>query len=392
MTRVQSPPPRVQSTNTSTTQAPATSSFQPGPGLQEVRNGGVLMQGHGGASVSDIQARLNAAGAQPPLEVDGKFGPRTEAAVRRFQAANGLDVDGKVGPQTLAALERGGSVEGAAQGRARQEARQATGNNQQTRAPTTQEQGTRPEGTQRAGDLQQADAARRVRGASAGGTQAPGRSDAPFAGDRAAREQQAEQLLRSNGQWPPREGHVYAIQIDQDSPPAGASAQDKSNHLRSYTGQTAVFQARNGRLVEIEGPMRSASHPGQKSTSGFTDVNGDGRSDIAHLRAGTYEYRASSHNGRFNPVSDRNISVARDTNQDGVIDARENAASQQRGDYATALQWHAGNSTRPSSVGCQTMPPDDFARFQRAVRTGDDNSFTYLLVRRPNDQHGANPL
>jgi hypothetical protein len=34
--------------------------------------------------------------------VDGKFGPKTDEATRRYQSAHGLDVDGKVGPKTFA--------------------------------------------------------------------------------------------------------------------------------------------------------------------------------------------------------------------------------------------------------------------------------------------------
>jgi peptidoglycan hydrolase-like protein with peptidoglycan-binding domain len=39
--------------------------------------------------------------------VDGRFGPRTRAAVRRFQRSHRLKVDGIVGPRTRRALQRG---------------------------------------------------------------------------------------------------------------------------------------------------------------------------------------------------------------------------------------------------------------------------------------------
>jgi peptidoglycan hydrolase-like protein with peptidoglycan-binding domain len=43
------------------------------------------------------------------LEIDGRYSPRTRAAVRAFQSARGLDSDGIVGPRTEAALRAGGA-------------------------------------------------------------------------------------------------------------------------------------------------------------------------------------------------------------------------------------------------------------------------------------------
>ena len=59
-------------------------------------------QGASGPIVQQIQA---AVGATP---VDGKFGPRTAAKVKAFQAAHGLAADGIVGPQTWNAILSGG--------------------------------------------------------------------------------------------------------------------------------------------------------------------------------------------------------------------------------------------------------------------------------------------
>jgi putative chitinase len=53
-----------------------------------------------------VQQSLNKLGAEPPLIVDGSFGLATVAAVKAFQQKKGLDVDGKVGPQTVAAIEQ----------------------------------------------------------------------------------------------------------------------------------------------------------------------------------------------------------------------------------------------------------------------------------------------
>ncbi len=59
--------------------------------------------GHGSGAVRALQSRLMRAG-YPPGPIDGRYGPRTQQAVTRFQAARGLLVDGIAGPQTDARL------------------------------------------------------------------------------------------------------------------------------------------------------------------------------------------------------------------------------------------------------------------------------------------------
>src|SRR6187200_1977320 len=71
----------------------------------------VLAQGagfdrpHGSARVRALQRRLRTRGVDPG-PVDGRFGPLTAAAVRRYQRAHRLADDGIVGPHTARQLAR----------------------------------------------------------------------------------------------------------------------------------------------------------------------------------------------------------------------------------------------------------------------------------------------
>jgi peptidoglycan hydrolase-like protein with peptidoglycan-binding domain len=79
----------------------------PAAGLaaDEISTAGTLARGSGYSSsaesqpVRELQRHLRRVGARPG-PVDGLFGPLTEGAVERFQAAHGLATDGVVGSQT----------------------------------------------------------------------------------------------------------------------------------------------------------------------------------------------------------------------------------------------------------------------------------------------------
>jgi peptidoglycan hydrolase-like protein with peptidoglycan-binding domain len=66
----------------------------------------LLKLGSSGPAVSSLQTTLAMMGYDTG-GVDGKFGPKTDAAVRRFQTAAGLTADGIVGPNTWRSLTNG---------------------------------------------------------------------------------------------------------------------------------------------------------------------------------------------------------------------------------------------------------------------------------------------
>ncbi|MBK6687371.1 MAG: peptidoglycan-binding protein [Deltaproteobacteria bacterium] len=90
---------------TSQTQGATTRGFQEAYNLDRIRAGdSVLMEGHQGEAVRQVQERLIALGYLPEGSNDGKLGPQTRGAIESYQADQGLVVDGKVGRDTSAKL------------------------------------------------------------------------------------------------------------------------------------------------------------------------------------------------------------------------------------------------------------------------------------------------
>ncbi len=75
-----------------------------GPAPTGNKAGPVLKRGSSGESVLYVQSRLRAHGFTS-VAADGKFGPSTDSAVRRFQRLCGIVDDGSVGPVTRGRLQ-----------------------------------------------------------------------------------------------------------------------------------------------------------------------------------------------------------------------------------------------------------------------------------------------
>ena len=88
----------------------------------------------GSPQVRAIQRRLRALG-QRPGPVDGRYGPRTQAAMERFQRTAGQPVNGVLSPATVAALARADSSQPA---RRRSDTRGGNEPRQRSRRPAIQ--------------------------------------------------------------------------------------------------------------------------------------------------------------------------------------------------------------------------------------------------------------
>jgi peptidoglycan hydrolase-like protein with peptidoglycan-binding domain len=226
-----------------------------------------------------------------------------------------------------------------------------------------------------------------------------GRATSTFSTDRSRRELQAEAVLRASGLWPAPEGELFVVQVDVDPPPPAtpvapalrgearraqrsrlaAEQRRIDDYLSRYTGETVVMKAIGCRLVEQGSRLlRSASHPGQRTSSWGPDVNADGLPDLAFLQPGVYRYDARPDaGGRFDPLPGVVTRVARDLDHDGTVSPVESTR-----DYVGAgIQLHYGALSGPGSIGCQTFPPEDFRMLQRLVKGAA--CFTYVLVHRP---------
>lgn len=109
------------------------------------------------------------------------------------------------------------------------------------------------------------------------------------------------------------------------------------------------------------------------------DFDGDGRKDLGRLRPGVYHYRPEQHPHLGSIWRARDIQIVdRDCNHDGQFTADEQGDPSRPSNAGTTMYIHKGGTTFTGSAGCQTLPPDDFAKL--LALAGRQRSLSYILI------------
>jgi peptidoglycan hydrolase-like protein with peptidoglycan-binding domain len=314
----------------------------------------LLKRGMEGEQVGKLQDFLISKGFMTEQQKStgaGKFGPQTEAALKAFQRENGLKDDGILGPKTRKAME--GQFQ------------------------TTSEH--HPETTKKASTEQVKNDPPKAH--------LEGTKEVPDSQLKTTRtlEEQAKLYDKYKDLIP--EGKLKQGKNEMNIVGLRHHDISKNESLRSYDDRFLVMwkdDAGNKRVSVFEG----ATHTGQKYVKGdkrddgsykakFTDVNQDGKSDIAYVKPGTYDFhmgKSSKYGEHLRP--DENIAAWRDTNQDGRITGSEKNTNYE----ATAILFHKGGTKMPLSVGCQTMHPDEFDNFMELMNKDPNGKISYTLA------------
>ena len=293
-----------------------------------------LERGHKGSAVADTQQLLNQAGAG--LVQDGLYGPRTQSAVRQFQASRGITpANGIVDAETLSALRE-------------------------------QRPAARPEQ-----DFSATPPAANV------GPQPSASAALPAAGqDTDAQYDAYQQIIEDNGgTFNTEPGAVNLLSFRRETnvyDNDGAQAYDDVTvmiRINPETGQKEVKE------------YQSNTEPQGRYEGRYgVDANGDGSKDLGRIPYGHYEYETSSSSAHGNRVlrSTHDIMADRDTNHDGNFDASDGPGAS----AGTSMLFHAGGNNTTGSAGCQTMPPDEYNRFWQDLNAhGDPGKIGYTIVR-----------
>jgi len=234
----------------------------------------------GQSNMQWLQQLLNALGAQPPLDVDGKIGPKTMAAINNFQRASGVPTGG-FGMQSLIAAQMNPGAQQIGDWN-RNALQRTTGGTGTNTAPGVN--AGRPDGTIRAGDMQRELESRRT------GVQAPitgpggsVQTNTPFisqydgrvprAGDTACYRACREMLLRAGVNAPQGTGNRIQVANSETSTGGVNTTRGQTDQARAYIDS----QLAAGKPVTI-GVSHKAGYQGNADslTDHFVAITGRG--------------------------------------------------------------------------------------------------------------------
>jgi peptidoglycan hydrolase-like protein with peptidoglycan-binding domain len=265
-------------TSTGFTPTPQRSGFTytPGPSFTNIAQG-VGMAGRGQSGMEWLQIALNAAGIQPPLTVDGLIGPKTEAAIRQFQQQMGIPPTGRFGLDSLVAMQNAACVN-QIQNWDRNALANTTGGDFTPTAPGID--AGRPAGTVRAGDLANADRARRLQPVTGDGrtttANAPWISQfdprVPGAGDTACYRACREMMRAAGVNIPAGTGNRIQVANSEDANGQVRTTRAQTDQARSYIDQ----QLAAGKPVTVGVSHKNANYNQDGITDHFVVITGRG--------------------------------------------------------------------------------------------------------------------
>ena len=330
-----------------------TGNFQQAALQQQLDNKSNLKKGMEGGNVSKLQDFLISKGymtEQQKSTGPGKFGPQTDAALKAFQREHGLKDDGIMGPKT----------------------RKAMGESSHEVPKKADDSYKKPSTDQVRNDPPKA--------------QLDGTKEVPDSQLNTGRSLEEQAKLYDKYAKLVPEGKLKEGTNEMNIVGLRHHDTSKSDSLRSYDDRFVVmYKDENGN--KRVGVFEGATHTGQKYVKDtqqedgsykakFTDVNKDGRSDIAYIKPGTYDFhtgKSDKYGSHLRP--DQKIEAWRDTNQDGKITGDEKDTNYK----ATAILFHKGGTEAPKSVGCQTMAPNEFDGFMELMKKDPNGKITYTL-------------
>lgn len=341
----------VTSLRSSTSTLPAATQLE-----RQIDRGGLVQKGQQNDGVREAQALLVAQGHH--VDVDGDFGSKTQAAVVAFQRSRGITADGIIGPDTLRELR---TPAGSAPRRTGSEG---------GLTPSTQDRipGQTGADFQRQAEL---DAARRRSGATTTPGAGTGASSpitlAPAGASQAEKFAHYRNLVLQNGGEDPLTSNKPVV--------LGVRGIDRTGRAHESTSarafdDTFVVLNKNGSVTELRG----STHAGQRTSSLV--------SAVGMIRTGNFNVVPNGVRAKDNGMpswhvrtkdGSGNIPGARDTNGDGRFSDAELA----RRSTMTEILFHPGTPDSPRSIGCQTLPPDEYRRFLAAVGS---EGFSFSLV------------